>query len=188
MISKKLSLNEFCLRIPNILWLTVDVYAGDRRRYEGEKLELASKDRAFVHPNYTVAGRRIPFDFGLIKVENKFSRHKTDGRHYILNTICLPQESHSMAGYESGDATFFGFGLIGGNKTRPIRPKYLRKMSIKMISEKICGIQGIICDSYYKYDRQTGRRTELTRMRPCKVSQTIVLFLLCFVFLTFIII
>ena len=50
------------------------------------------------------------YDIGLIKLNKPFPRHQLDGRHYIINTICLPTPDP-----EANDntwSTFFGFGTI----------------------------------------------------------------------------
>ena len=49
------------------------------------------------------------FDIALIKLDKPFSR-LMDGRHYVLNTICLP--TRNTEAYADDWATFFGFGTI----------------------------------------------------------------------------
>ena len=142
---------------------------------------MASEYKLFVHPNSSNANLNISFDLGLFKVNTEFTRHKTDitGKHYILNTICLPQESHSFVGYESFESTFFGFGFIDEKNTFP---KKLRKMSFNLIPEEYCIWRGTLCVKFNETDPQTGHRIPIPWYRPCEVSQTTVLFLLSFVF------
>ena len=49
-------------------------------------------------------------DIALILLDKPFPRHMTDGRKYLINTVCLPTKE--VSSYAHQMATFYGFGLI----------------------------------------------------------------------------
>ena len=70
----------------------------------------------FQHPLYVdpiTPNNKEYNDIGLIKLESNFSDLRTDGRHYVINTICLPNKNAENLNKEN--TTFFGYGLMNAN-------------------------------------------------------------------------
>ena len=69
-------------------------------------------------------------DIALIKVYPPFPRDLTDGRHYLLNPVCLPV--HKSYTYK-GAATFYGFGNIEHwSQIFPVSHEYLLKGEVNL--------------------------------------------------------
>ena len=63
----------------------------------------------FKHPDFESDKNESTLsDIALIRLREPFTKHSTDGTHYTINTICLPDNNRVNINFEQ--ATFFGFG------------------------------------------------------------------------------
>ena len=102
----------------------IHVIAGSNVRGEGEHRYMSKwlphpyyNDTVRNSSNLTVTMKGV-YDIALIKLESKFTKHLNDGRHYLINTICLPTRDSSA--YVPGEATYFGYGTI--ERSIPVGP------------------------------------------------------------------
>ncbi|CAG2104173.1 unnamed protein product, partial [Medioppia subpectinata] len=77
-------------------------------------VDTRHKDVVVIHENYTK--NTDLYDLALVRLDSEFWR-LNDSRHYLINTICLPESGRINHDLEL--ATLFGFGWIGDNGTVP---------------------------------------------------------------------
>ena len=78
---------------------------------------------------------RFSHDIALVKLKNKgFPPHVNDGTHYVINTICLPN-NFTQLNTEYENATFTGWGAIDDRKTLP---EVLQKGQVRLKPYKRC--------------------------------------------------
>ena len=102
----------------------IRVFAGSNTKKGGHSLkaemnklfqhEFYQKPWLFKHGNFSGGNIKTMFDIGMFKLKSKFAQ-LTDGTHYLINTVCLPQEFTSEndlnANYEN--TSFTGYGKVG---------------------------------------------------------------------------
>lgn len=103
-----------------------------------------NKAKLFKHPYYidpiaaNMTGQRINItraihDIGLVKLFKKFTRHLNDGKHYLINTVCLPKANQTNENIEY--ATITGFGKRDESSDYP---KTLQIGTVRLAPYPIC--------------------------------------------------
>ncbi|CAG2109362.1 unnamed protein product [Medioppia subpectinata] len=127
-------------------------------------VDTRHKDVVVIHENYTK--NTDLYDLALVRLDSEFWR-LNDSRHYLINTICLPESGRINHDLEL--ATLFGCGWIGDNGTVP---DILQRGEFIVEPWTDCprSLDGMICTK-----RILDTDVELI-MRPmiCKVSTAVV--------------
>ena len=105
----------------------------------------AQSDKWFPHPNYkdSQGTKDQRYDISLLKLDSKFTRQRTDGGVYVINTICLPDKDNRVE--EADNATVFGFGIINALRKVPDR---LQKAEIEIVKTRYCYGSLVLCGKF----------------------------------------
>ena len=113
-------------------------YAGNINVQEGEERWSVKQ---FIHPEYKEDDEKTwSSDYGLIKLNSKFSKLVDKGR-YLINPICLPAKQEAKNEHDE-NATIYGFGVENGKDV-----KQILRADIVLQPYYLCD-KGMICAFY----------------------------------------